>query len=451
MGRLEVRNGLSNPRKLAVLLALLMAGSLWFYVQRILIPYQQADAAARGRPRGILSDLYPRWVGTRELLLHGRDPYSAEVTREIQTGYYGRPLDPARPSDPKDQQRFAYPVYVVFLLAPTMGVSFSLLRIGFFWLLWILSAASVWLWLRVLRWKPERTLLMILIILTLSDFGVVQGSKLQQLSLLVGFLMAAGALLLMRGKLFLAGALFALATIKPQLTVLALAWLLLWTLGRWRERQGFVWGSGIALLLLTGGGEWILPGWIGRFMNGLGAYERYTGGGSLLDALVGNRAGTVLMILLLLVTVTTGWFLRKAALDSARFQLGLAFVFAIAVVVVPMTAPYNHVLLLPAILLIVRSWRSIWGAGGLTRIFCALAVLVFFWPWAAAFALTLASLALPAADVQRAWAVPLWTSLGIPLVILPLLAILFLRLREAGEFAFPDAPAISAAGSGRRA
>ena len=80
--------------RLGLLLALLFAGSMWFYVQRVLVPYQKADAAAHGRPRGNLSDLYPRWLGARELLLHHRDPYSPEVTREIQIGYYGRPLDP---------------------------------------------------------------------------------------------------------------------------------------------------------------------------------------------------------------------------------------------------------------------------------------------------------------------------------------------------------------------
>ncbi|MGD1006096.1 MAG: hypothetical protein ABR980_02565, partial [Ignavibacteriaceae bacterium] len=33
------------------------------------------------------SDLYPRWLGSREALLHHRDPYGADVTREIQTGF----------------------------------------------------------------------------------------------------------------------------------------------------------------------------------------------------------------------------------------------------------------------------------------------------------------------------------------------------------------------------
>ncbi|HMK23336.1 MAG TPA: hypothetical protein VK466_13460, partial [Terriglobales bacterium] len=84
-------------RKFVAVLAIACAASMWFYVDHILVPYQQADAVLHERPRGNLSDLYPRWLGTRELLLHHRNPYSPEITREIQEGYYGRPLDPNRP------------------------------------------------------------------------------------------------------------------------------------------------------------------------------------------------------------------------------------------------------------------------------------------------------------------------------------------------------------------
>ena len=83
------------------------SASTWFYVNRILRAQQIADSAKRDIPRGNLSDLYPRWLGARELLLHGRNPYSGEITLEIQQGYYGRRLDAARPNDPKDQQGFA--------------------------------------------------------------------------------------------------------------------------------------------------------------------------------------------------------------------------------------------------------------------------------------------------------------------------------------------------------
>ena len=57
---------------------------MWCYVTRVLVPYQRADAAAHQRPRGNLSDLYPRWFGARELLLHHRNPYDPEVTRDLR-------------------------------------------------------------------------------------------------------------------------------------------------------------------------------------------------------------------------------------------------------------------------------------------------------------------------------------------------------------------------------
>src|ERR1700681_663370 len=84
---------------LVFILALLAAASMWFYVNRILEAQQIADAAAYNRPRGNLSDLYPRWLGARELLLRKRNPYGDALAIEIQKGYYGRALDPSRPND----------------------------------------------------------------------------------------------------------------------------------------------------------------------------------------------------------------------------------------------------------------------------------------------------------------------------------------------------------------
>jgi len=398
-----------------------MAASLWFYVERVLIPYQEADAASRGRPRGILSDLYPRWMGTRELLLHHRDPYSAEVTREIQAGYYGRELDPNRAQDPKDEQRFVYPVYVVFILAPLAPLPFAAARLTADWTLGLLTAVSVLLWLRVLRWCPSVLTTVVMLLLTLNSFPTVQGIKLEQLSLLVGALLAIAAASLARGQLFVAGVIFALATIKPQLALLPVAWLILWALSNWRERHAFFWGWVVSMGLLIGGGEYLLPGWIGRFVAGLAAYERYTGGHSLLDELTTRAGGTLLTILAIAGTAIVCWRARRAPADSATFHHVLALVLAITVLIVPMTAPYNQILLLPAIFLIVRAWEQLWRKSRLSRALCVLAVSIVSWPWLTSFALALASLVLPATSVQPAWAVPLWTSIGVPLAILPLL------------------------------
>ncbi len=421
---------------------------MWFYVQRVLIPFQKADAAAHGRPRGNLSDLYPRWLGARELLLHHRDPYSPEFTREIQTGYYGRPLVRTRPEDPKDQQSFAYPVYVVFLLAPTITLPFSAVQVGFRWFLVILTAATVPLWLRALRWRPSAATTGILVVLSIGSFPALQGIKLQQLSLVVSGLIAGGTALLAADHLLLAGVLLALTTIKPQLAFPLTAWLVLWALSDWRRRRPFIWGFGMTAAALLAGAEYILPGWIGRFREAVAAYRQYTGGaGSLLDVLVTPGWGIVLTVLLLLALAAVGWRMRREPADTPAFVFAASLVLAVTVVIVPMVAPYNQLLLLPGVFLLVRDWEILWTKDRLTRAACVIAGALIFWPWLAAMVLTVASMVAPAASVQRAWAVPLWTSLGIPLVMLPLLGSLLAASvrshREHGAECGPNPPALS--------
>ncbi len=404
-----------------------MAGCMWFYVQHVLIAYQQADAALNGRPRGNLSDLYPRWLGARELILHHRNPYSREITREIQTGYYGRPIDPTRPEDPKDQQGFVYPVYVVFLLAPIIKAPFPIVQECFRWTLAIVVALTVLFWLRALRWSPSLSSIGILILLTLSSFPVLQGIKLQQLTLLVSGLIAASMVLISYDHLLTAGPLLAIATIKPQLVLLIIVWLLLWALSNWQSRRALVWSFVVSMALLLLGAQWILPGWITEFQKALSAYRQYTGpSGSVLAVLMPAGWGSALTILILLGLAFTCWRVRGAPADNPLFVLTSSLVLTATVAAIPRTSPYNQILLLPGILFLVR-YQHLWWRGNIVlRLVGIIAAISVFWPWLVALVLTIAGLLLPSATVQKAWAVPLWTSLAIPPLIAVLLASLLI-------------------------
>jgi hypothetical protein len=413
---------------------------MWFYVQRVLIGHQQADAAVHGSPRGNLSDLYPRWLGARELLLHRRDPYSPDVTREIQTGYWGRPLDPTRPLDPKDRAGFAYPVFVVFLLAPTIALPFPLVQTGFRWFLLLLTAATVPLWLRALRWRPSVTTTAMLIVLTLGSFQAVQGIKVQQLGLLVGGLVAGSMALLARRHFAIAGVLLAFATIKPQLVLPLLAWLLLWAFSDWHPRRNFVWGFVSTMAILLGAAEYVLPGWVWRFRDAVIAYRQYNDGAeSVLDMLITPEWGKPLAGLALLALAVLCWRFRRAPIESSAFNLMLALVLAVTVVVVPKAAPYNQVLLLPGFLLPVRGWGTLWQKSAQMRLILMICGLLIFWPWLAASALTIAWLFLPAEAVQNAWAIPLWTILAIPPAVVVLVASSFGEFTKA-SLAQPSGP-----------
>lgn len=408
----------------ALVLAAVAAASMWFYVIGILRAHQIVDARSREIPRGNLSDLYPRWLGARELLLHHRNPYSREVTLEIQEGYYGRRLDAARPNDPKDQQGFAYPVYVVFLLAPLVGMPFHSVHAFFYWFLTGLTGASILLWLRALRWRLPVVAILSVVLLTLGSFPAAQGIRLQQLSLLVAALLAGSAACIASGFMFCGGVLLALATIKPQLACFLAAWLLLGGISGWRERRGLFFGFGSVTVLLLAGSEVVLPGWLRLFAGALQQYHRYTQNQSVLDQLLpGAFTGKVVSAAAVVLAAIFLWKVRHASSDSAQFGRAIALVMATTVLVVPMYAPYNQVLLLPAILLLVRDRRrlALSNSRGVRFIYAA-GALALSWQWIASLGLGVTYLFSPVAALNG-WKWPFFATFILPVLVFALTVI----------------------------
>lgn len=423
----------STKITIAFILSLLAAASMWFYVDHILVGYQIADAAAHERPRGNLSDLYPRWLGARELLLHHRNPYSDVIAREIQQGYYGRVLDPSRPNDPKDQQGFAYPVYVVFLLAPTITLPFAEVRVLFHWFLVALTAASVLLWLRCLRWRLPLVGILAAVAFTLGSFPAVQGIKLQQLSLLVAALLAACAAALASGWMVCGGVLLALATIKPQLTWPFVAWMFLWALSDWRRRRNFAFSFIAMMVLLVGGAELILPGWLRMFVQAIAQYHRYTENKSVLDELVPWMwAGKIVAAGAVAATAAVLWKLRRELPSSNEFGRAVALMMALTVLIVPMYAPYNQVLLLPAVFALARDCDLFARRSQSMGLGFFVGTFALSWQWLASMVLCAVYLLGAKQLAFRGWWLPGAATFALPVIVFLLM---FLDLRNGRQFA----------------
>jgi hypothetical protein len=87
--------------------------------------------------------------------------------------------------------------------------------------------------------------------------------------------------------------------------------------------------------------------------------------------------------------------------------------------------------LLPGLLLALREAAVFRAQGRRGKYVYFLLWLLVLWPWVASVALTLASVALPAATVQQGWPLPLFSSLFIPLIALAALGLLaWARLRD---------------------
>jgi hypothetical protein len=413
------------------ILAVVAAVSAWFYVDQILVAYQMADAAAHDRPRGNLSDLYPRWLGARELLLHGRNPYGDDIAIEIQKGYYGRALNPARPNDPKDQQGFAYPVYVVFLLAPLIAVPFHQVQLFFYWFLVAMTAVSVALWFRLLRWSLPPILTATAVVLTLGSLPAVQGLKLQQLSLLVAAILAAAAACVAHRHLLCGAVLLAIATIKPQLALPLIAWLSLWAFSHWSARRRFVYGFAGTMALLVGAGEFVLPGWLGMFREAIEKYHRYTQNASVLDELFPwAHAGKVLAVAAALASVWLMWRFRHEPAESKKFGIVTALVMALTVLIVPMYAPYNQVLLLPTAFVLIRDRNFFLTRSGGLRFLYVAAVFALVWQWIASVGLSVVYLLVSPAWALRAWKWPFLATFTVPVLIFALVVVEAGGLRE---------------------
>jgi hypothetical protein len=230
--------------------------------------------------------------------------------------------------------------------------------------------------------------------------------------------MAGCAALIVNRRFAWAGILLATATIKPQLAIPFAGWLAVWAVGDWRSRQDLVWSFLATLAGLTVGGEILLPGWIGRFRSAAAAYMQYAGRSSLLDVALTPAWGRVTAVALIIAVAYVGWRWRRAPADSDLFRWTMALVLSAILAVIPTFAPYNQLLLIPALMLLAQAARAFWNGGSVSRLCMALVAVSLLLPWVFAAGLDLTLLFVPQEVVERGWALPLWTSWAIPFPVL---------------------------------
>ena len=238
---------------LALCLAIVGAASMLYYHLHLFIPNMLETRAAKELGNGYAfgDDFYPVWLTAREWRAEHRAPYSPEMTRQIQTGLFGRALDARNPTDPPvDYREFAYPAFTELLLSPTAALEFPTLRLVLAVLLPILTAVSLWLWTRALHWRVHPLWFVTLVLLTLCNYPVLEALFAEQPGLIVGFLLASSLFALSRNWPSLAGVLLSLTLIKPQMTLLAIAFLLVWSLAD-RRRVRFLVAFLATTLFLT--------------------------------------------------------------------------------------------------------------------------------------------------------------------------------------------------------
>jgi glycosyl transferase family 87 len=416
---------------IALALALVAASSMLEFHLGLFLPRVLEARAARGLGNGYAfgCDFYPIWLAERQWRIYHLDPYSAETTREIQKGLFGRPLDARNQLDPPaDYRSFAYPAFTELLFWPTAALKFPALRILLAVLLPLLTVWGLWFWMRALQWSVHGLWFAVIATLLLCSYPMLEAFFAEQPGVMVGFLLAASALALRRNRLLLAGTLLALTFVKPQMTALAVFYLLMWSFEDRRRRGKLAAGFLATALLLLGGSLLIWPRWIGAWLRIILGYHRYATpplASEVLGPTLSARVGPVVIAAIFIAGVVIAWRNRKAGVESLRFRLTLSLLLAItSVTLLPGQAVYDHVILLPGILLVLQHRQSLSHARRMFRTLCAIAAVVLLWPWIAALALV----------VTRPWiapqhfystavfALPIRTAGSFPFAVLALLA-----------------------------
>jgi hypothetical protein len=425
------RNRQSRTAALALCIGLVGAASMVYYQFGLFMPRVKTVLAAKrlAGPYAFGADIYPIWLTSRDWRQARRDLYSPAITREIQTGLFGRPLDAHIPTDPStDYRTFAYPAYCDLLFWPASELPFTTFRIVWTALLATLIAAAVFCWTQALSWRVSWIWLVIIVLLTLCSYPELEGLYAGQLGLLVGFLLAASLLAITRERFVLAGFLMAITTIKPQMTLLAIMYLFFWSLSDWRHRSRFSMSFFATMFLLVGASLVVWPHWIPSWLGVIQGYHRYSMpplASELLGASLGPYGGVALIVIALIAAVAVGWRWRGAATGSYEFWMTLSLLLAVTTIaLLPGQSVCDHIILLPGIFLLASCWRS-QRSSSIFRTLLAIGLAVLLWPWLSSLALILLRplLRREVFSSKAVFVLPLRTAVAFPFVVLGLLVL----------------------------
>jgi len=143
-------------------------------------------------------------------------------------------------------------------------------------------------------------------------------------------------------------------------------------------------------------------------------YRQYTDAVSVPELLLGRLPGTLLELVAFALLMRLCWSARNEPRGSEAFASMTAVVLAFTVLLLPTDSVYNQVFLAPSVLLLARDRRVFWNQGIALRVLFVVAALLVVWPWVSSTVLVGLSFLLRPSTVERAWAVPIWTSLTAP-------------------------------------
>jgi hypothetical protein len=309
------------------------------------------------------NDFLPRWLGTRLYLTQNQNPYSLETTAAIQQAMYGRPA-----KEGEDQALFAYPFYSMLFFGPFSLIdNYAVARAAWITFQELALVATAFAAIALSSWKPGRWPLAAFLFFALAWFHGAKPLVDGNASILVAMLAAFGLLALLRGQDGLAGLLFALASIKPQMVILLVPLVLIWVLSK--RRKAVIWAFLISMALLIGASFALQPSWLAENLGQALLYQGYSPPGTLAGILAqsfgdaGRAAGWGINLLFALLLLSEWWNALGKDFDWFVWTACLTLVMG-PLVGLPSTTSNYAIFLLVLPWLFARWQRRVGAAGG---------------------------------------------------------------------------------------
>jgi hypothetical protein len=327
------------------------------------------------------TDFLPAWVATQSFLETGSSPYSPESTAEIQrlAGQYPDSLHSA-------PDRFLFPLYSVLLFVPFALIEeFNTALAVWMTVLELAVVLSYFAALRLSRWNIHKVFLGILLVFALLWYPGLQSILDGNPTILCLLFITAALRAIDQEQDVLAGIMFALASIKPQIILLMLLFVFIWAISvrRWL----ILWSTLGSLFVFIAATSIIIPDWLLQYVTQVIRYlDQVETGTTWLYFQhwipgVGNQiawllTGLVGVLLIVEWSKARGkefpWFAWTALLTLVATPLsGLP------------AAVESYTAFLPAVILVMSLWDSRWGVMGKVMIITSLILLTAGLGWLA--------------------------------------------------------------------
>jgi len=351
-----------NNGALVVVIVIVIIGGL------VLVNYQ----FAKNNPGG--NDFLAHYVGTRALIYQGISPYGDQVAEEIQIAVFGRLAQ-----EGEIEHRVVYPIYSTLIFAPFALIQdYIIARVAWMTFLEISLIVTSLLALNLFSWKPNMGVLAFYFLFSIIWYygfrGLVNGNAVVLVSLFF-----TGALVAIKErKDRIAGLLLAFSTIKPNLAILVVVFVLFWCM--YQKKNQIILSFFCIMIALVLGGMLVIPNWIVQNLWELIKYPAYNPAGSI-GEIFGSLFPEIELPLRLTISIGFGlllvyewWHARQKEFESFLWTICLTIVVSQWIGI--QTDPGNFVILFTPFIMVLAYLDKRWKKYGTVVISSILGVVL---------------------------------------------------------------------------